>query len=326
MWASTLRELLRPQRLIPIVALAVPLAAAQHGFSVNKGVSNAISAVLLGGFVLVGPWSWRWASRQSPPLRWLWPLIALLPFALAFAMSELTEAMPSFLLSTMSGGLAASLFLVGSWGLGRDIDLDLGLREATARAEAMERAASSARLLALDAHLDPHFLFNTLNAIAEWCTVDPERAEQAILDLAGVLRTIQQGVSQPRWPLTEEVALARRVLELHRARDPERFDLDLVIPATTATVPPLLLLPLVENAITHGPATGARGPVRLHVHDADLVEVEIRNPGGYAGPREGGTGLQSVRDRLALTWGDAASLSITEEDGETVALLRWPRA
>ena len=104
------------------------------------------------------------------------------------------------------------------------------------------------------------------------CAVDGEQAEAAILDLAAVLRTIQQGVELERWPLSRELELARSVLELHRARDPDKVQLDWEVDECRCEVPPLLLLPLVENAMTHG----GRGRVSLAVRCGSEVELELR--------------------------------------------------
>lgn len=325
LWTSTLRALVRPQRLVPILAVAVPLVVAQHHFSHDQVLADAISVLLVGGFLLIGPWSWRRFAVPGGLTSLLWPLTGLLPFAIGAAMSQAVEATPSHLLSSVSGVLSAALYLVGSWGLGRDLELEAGLDRMTERAETLALAARSAEILAMQAHLDPHFLFNTLNAIAEWCVVDGPRAERAVLDLATVLRQITRGIETPRWPLTEELDLARRVLELHQARD-ARFQL--VFPAvnTACTVPPLLLLPLIENAMTHGPAKGHSGRVEVTVTEGPRMQVQIRNPGPYDGPREGGRGLQLVRDRAALTWGDAAHLDIRGATDETIVTLEWPRA
>jgi len=91
--------------------------------------------------------------------------------------------------------VSLALFLVGGWGLARDIDLDARLRAAETRAVELTRAAEAAELLALRAHLDPHFLFNTLNAIAEWCLKDGAVAEEAVLKLSAMLRTLLDGVN-----------------------------------------------------------------------------------------------------------------------------------
>lgn len=324
LWRDTLQQLIRPHRAVPIALVAVPLLVAQHQFSVDKRLANTMSVLLVGGFVLFGPWSWRQLWRGPSWSRWLWPLTGVAPFALAFAMSEWVEAFPTYLLNSTTGATAAALYLVGSWGLGRDIELETGLAEASERAEALQRTARSAQILALQAHLDPHFLFNTLNAIAEWCVVDGERAEEAVLDLSQVLRKINEAVQQEWWSLNDEVALARRVLELHQARDPDRFVLEVLAEPSGQQVPPLLLLPLIENAVTHGPAKGHVGPIRLVVEEDREVRVTVENGGSYGGPRSGGQGLALVRDRAALAWGDAAVLEIEAMGERTRACLRWP--
>ena len=99
--------------------------------------------------------------------------------------------------------MSLALFLVGGFGLGRDIWFEDRLARAEARAVALAREAERAQLLALRAHLDPHFLFNTLNAIAEWCREDGETAERAVLRLSAMLRTVlgRRARRRPgRWP------------------------------------------------------------------------------------------------------------------------------
>ena len=83
-----------------------------------------------------------------------------------------------------------ALFLVGGWGLARDIWFERRLARAEAQVVGLAREAERAQLMALRTHLDPHFLFNTLNAIAEWCRQDGETAERAVLQLSAMLRTV----------------------------------------------------------------------------------------------------------------------------------------
>ena len=172
-------------------------------------------------------------------------------------------------LITLRGSMVVclALFLAGGWGLARDIDFDDRLRAAESRAVELGRAAERAQLLALRAHLDPHFLFNTLNAIAEWCRQDGEIAERAVLQLSSMLRAILAGVRAASWPLATELELLRTLFDLYRLRDADlyRLELQLPEPLPAVEVPPLLLLPLAENAIKHGPAAGHRGPVLLTV-------------------------------------------------------------
>src|SRR5262249_24898000 len=94
----------------------------------------------------------------------------------------------TFLTAATSIPVDIGLFMVGGWGLGRDIGWEASLRRERMRTAALAREAEHAQLLALRAQLDPHFLFNTLNAIAEWCRTDGETAESAVLELASLLR------------------------------------------------------------------------------------------------------------------------------------------
>ena len=115
------------------------------------------------------------------------------------------------------------LFLVGGWGLARDIELEAGFSAERQRAERLAESAERASLLALRAQLDPHFLFNTLNAIAEWCREDPAVAEAATLRLASMLRTMLTGIRSATWPLATEIALAQSLFDLYAIRDRARF-------------------------------------------------------------------------------------------------------
>ena len=90
----------------------------------------------------------------------------------------------------------------------------LGVRARAPRRS--QREADHAQLLALRSHLDPHFLFNTLNAIAEWCREDGEVAEQAILQLSSMLRTMMTGISTTTWPLAKRDRARRRALRAPR--------------------------------------------------------------------------------------------------------------
>ncbi|HEU4533708.1 MAG TPA: histidine kinase, partial [Polyangiaceae bacterium] len=134
---------------------------------------------------------------------------------------------PTFLTDAGSLPVATALFWVGGWGLGRDIDRHEGLEAARRRAAELEREAERAELAALRSQLDPHFLFNTLNAIAEWCREDGEVAERAILTLSTMLRTTLEGVKRPGWPLRDELRLSAMLVELHAVRDPEATGLEL---------------------------------------------------------------------------------------------------
>jgi len=219
----------------------------------------------------------------------------------------------TFLTSTVSVGVSMALFMVGGWGLARDIDLESRLERERARAQAFAREAEGAQLLAIRANLDPHFLFNTLNAIAEWCREDGVVAELAILKLSSMLRAVLEGVRMPTWPLERELELVRALFDLHAVRSPAAFTLAWNVDARALGAPvlPLLLLPLAENAMKHGPNAGFSGEVAFAVTiGAHVFDVTIENPGAYAGAREGSAGIPTVERRLAFAYGDGSHLRI----------------
>ncbi|MFT3771124.1 MAG: histidine kinase, partial [Minicystis sp.] len=224
---------------------------------------------------------------------------------------------------------STALYWIGGWGLGRDINLEERLEAQRRRAETLAREAERAQLLALRAHLDPHFLFNTLNAIAEWCRVDGAVAEQAVLRLSDMLRAVLAGVRAEWWSLAEELSLVDAVFELHKMRDPARFTLrrDVNPGALASLVPPLVLLPLAENAMKHGPAAGYEGEVVLAIaRDVNGLKIALENPGPYAGPRAGSDGVPTVEKRLLLAYEGRARLAITGEGDRTRVLVELPEA
>lgn len=325
---DTLAGLLRPRRAAAIALVVLPLLYAQAVWNIDARAGVQAGALLCGGTLLIAPAAWRILGGRG-----LWGLLAYGLVGMS-AVALLGVVLPRwggfedrFLSQPISLPLLLGLFLAGGFGLGRDVEAERSLEQLRARAEALARDSERAELLALRAQLDPHFLFNTLNAIAEWCARDPVVAEQAILALSEVLRTIQAGVRRPSWALSEELSLCRGVLELHRIRDPERFGGQLLGSAPGVEIPPMILLPLIENAFKHGSAAGHPGLVSVRVRpEGEGARVEILNPGPFRGPREGGEGLALVRRRLALSYGDTASLEIGAFEAGTRAVLILPHA
>jgi len=139
------------------------------------------------------------------------------------------------------------------------------------------------------------------------------------------------GIRAPHWPLAKELELIDTLFQMYLIRDPELFVYarDVAAGVADADVPPMILLPLAENAMKHGPGAGHRGRVALIVRDVEHgVSIELGNPGGYRGPRDGGSGLPMIEKRLSLAYGGRASFAIGA-DGEdrqrTRATLRLPR-
>lgn len=331
---ETLAGLFAPRRLVPILLVCLPMLAAQGSFSHYRG------AVLLGvvmclAFVGVAPVSWRLLfpdSSERSGTAWRLALYAVagagVILAVGVGLPRVTGLGTTFLTAPSSLAVDVALFLVGGWGLGRDIGFEKSLQRERARAEALAREAERAQLLALRAHLDPHFLFNTLNSIAEWCREDGVVAERAVLQLSAMLRTVLDGVRCAAWPLARELELVETLFSLHLLRDPELFKLVVEkspdVPSDVR-VPPMLLLPLAENAVKHGPAAGHRGEIRLSLtREGDRLSIRLENPGAYRGPREGSAGLPMVERRLNLAYDGAVSLRIGGEGDRTRAELELP--
>ena len=334
-YRETLRALASPRRALPIGILASTMIGAQVALS-GSWLAGLIAVLLVASFLLTAPSSYRVLFDPAGPSRVpvAARLIVFLVLALAVvlpvgaALPRLLGVGPTLFGATPSLAIGVALFLVGGWGLARDIDLERSVAQERTRGDALVRDVEAARLLAMRTHLDPHFLFNTLNAIAEHCREDGAVAERAILDLAEVLRTLMEGVQRSAWPLAREIGLARAVLDLHHVRDPGRFSLVITVPDETEEieVPPLLLLPLVENAMTHGPAKGHRGEVTLDVIITPReVRVELTNPGRYGGRREAGTGISTVQKRLELFYPKGSSLTVMAVSDRTRASLGLPR-
>lgn len=177
------------------------------------------------------------------------------------------------------------------------------------RAKQMAVLAKQSELEALQARIRPHFLFNTLNTGAALVHQRPADAEQLLLDLADLFRAALAGPREI--PLQDELALARRYLEIESLRFGERLQVEWRLPETIPMVntPTLSIQPLVENAIRHGVEhrpTG--GTIEIEVASSpDVVRITVRNPMPVGNDRNNSgyqVGLSSVRARVeALTHG-----------------------
>ena len=172
------------------------------------------------------------------------------------------------------------------------------------RAKAITPASTTARLAELQARIRPHFLFNTLNSAIALVRAEPAKAETLLEDLSDLFRhaLIDQGQSVS---LGDEIALARRYLAIEQVRFGERLQLEWSIDlhGNAALLPPLLLQPLVENAVRHGvepSAAGARVRISTQRRGSRVV-IKVTNT-VPEGPGEPGHGLAlaNVRDRLSL--------------------------
>jgi two-component system sensor histidine kinase AlgZ len=166
-------------------------------------------------------------------------------------------------------------------------------------------ALAEARLQALQARIRPHFLFNSLNAVLALIRRDPQRAERALEDLADLFRTLMSDARQ-FVRLSEEIALLERYAELEQLRLGERLRItwDIDAAPVDALLPPLVLQPLLENAVYHGVEPGtAAAEVLVHIERrGNRVLARIENPYVEAEVQRAGNrmALENIRERLQL--------------------------
>lgn len=199
---------------------------------------------------------------------------------------------------------------------------------------------SRSELKALRAQINPHFLFNALNAIASLIHTDPTRADAAVEQLAEVFRYTLRRSEQEWAPLDQELAFARAYLDVEQARFGKRLSFTIEASASTARaqVPSMLLHTLVENAVKHG-ISQMRGAGRIEIYargESDTLVLDVRDNGPFdslaltqdrpvAGASEN-FGLRSIHDRLRGHFGERASLSLTRDaaNGLTIARMQMP--
>jgi len=209
------------------------------------------------------------------------------------------------------------------------------LRHRTRRAEHLalveRKAALEAQLLALQARTDPHFLFNSLNTVASLIAEDPVLAERTLERLADLFRYALDSSRARTVRLERELAMISDYLELQSARFGSRLHTSLRVERGLCDieVPPLLLQPLVENAIVHGTSQRREGRVEVSVRrerDELVVEVSDDGPGpGRSSHTGAGTGVASVLERLSLHYAGRGSLRLEPDPrGGCLARLALP--
>lgn len=227
-------------------------------------------------------------------------------------------------------------FLVLTYGLLAGVwhwlDHNRRLRERERQATELSRQLAEARLQALRMQLNPHFLFNTLNAIASLVHRNPRAADEMIGCLSDFLRLTLAAGSRSEITLREELEFARRYLDIERVRFGERLTVEESIASDTleAEVPALVLQPLIENAVRHGIEPGmAGGVLRLSARrDGDMLELRVSDtgrglPGGQ--PARLGVGVSNTIARLRELHGERASLEWrSPPGGGTEVVIRLP--
>lgn len=275
--------------------------------------SGALPATLL--------WLLMVCALRRPLAHGRWPLqvacvMALGALAGLLACAALTAVQGLLRPPWLASGVAGALLAAG---------LAAGLYW---RARSRLPATTAARLTELQARIRPHFLFNTLNSAIALVRQEPAKAEAVLEDLADLFRHAladQQGSST----LGQEIELARRYLEIEQVRFGQRLQVEWALDARShsARLPPLILQPLVENAVKHGVEPSASGAhIRISTQlrgQVALVKVTNTVPAGQGKPGHG-MALANVGDRLRLLHDLEGSFRTALKDGVYQARLEVP--
>lgn len=274
--------------------------------------------------------------RRSPhaPISRLWPLLTLSSVAISVILAALVIGINRVLAG-------------GTWDLTATVALWWGMFLATAvwtilyvrfsegrrqeiREGKLQLALREAQLSALEAQINPHFLFNALNSIRALVEIDPARAQEMLTRLSNVLRNSLRRDHGHTVTLGTELEAVSDYLALEMVRFSDRLHSTVVADPGLAShkVPPMVLQTLVENAVKHGVGR-ARGRADLCVRasaDERSLLIAVRNTGTLAGSpeQEGGMGLKNIQDRLHLMYGDRAALRLEEEGDSVIATVAIP--
>jgi len=206
------------------------------------------------------------------------------------------------------------------------------LQERELAHERDRKTALEARLASLEARLQPHFMFNTLNAISALIQEDPDEAERTVERLAALLRFSLDATERGLVPLAHELKIVTDYLEIERTRFGERlaYTVDVAPDVTGVEVPPLAVQTLVENSVKHAIAPRPLGGrVRIAaaaVGDQLTLSVWDDGPGFTADAMRAGHGLDNLRDRLAARFGAHAGIDVGRQDDGTLVTVTLPRS
>ena len=310
-----LRLLLAANGLLLIVALIGNRALSRLPGEIAELAALVEPALLLLLALLF--WFGPWLQRQTP---WRGVFIVV---GLAVAVAAGMDQLLARLLGSPSGWRAPLAMGAGALVLMTWLDL---------RARAQAPALAEARLAALTARIRPHFFFNSLNAVLGVMRDDPRRAEAALEELGELFRALMRD-NRELVPLSDEIALARKYLDIEKLRLGDRlqvrWEVDDCPPDTLAL--PLLLQPLLENAVYHGiEPVMEPGEVRLRISTSRTgVHIEIDNPLPPAQESEQRPGnrmaLDNLRERLMLFYDLEARLESTVADGRYRVRVDLPR-
>ena len=323
--------------------LVAAILAAQGGLGWELALGIAVPAAFVDAFVCLSAW---YVARALPLAGTTTPRLMVTAITAAAASSAiwlllirgwsaLLAARWPVYVAGLTSAAHASLFALGFLLYLLALAVSYGLLVFEAAQETQRRVlegqvlAREAELRSLRAQLDPHFLFNSLHSISALTASDPAGARRMCLLLSDLLRESLQLGAEAHIPLARELGLAERFLGIERVRFGSRLAVEVDQgDAGGCFIPPLLLQPLVENAVTHGVAHCLDGGVvRIAAtRTGAWVRVTVDNPCDPDRPRRAGAGvgLANVRARLRALHGSDATVSVREEAGRWCVELTFP--
>jgi len=234
----------------------------------------------------------------------------------------IATAIVSFLISAVLASI--------SFGRERQARAETALERERLRAERVEREAAHATLRALQAQIEPHFLFNTLANVASLIDSDPALSKRMLERFIRFLRASLAATRAETTTLAAEGDLMAAYLDVIQVRMGARlrYSIDIEPSLASFSLPPMLLQPVVENAIRHGIEPRVEGgEVAISAtREGDCAMIRVSDSGvGFAQSTRGGTGLTNLRDRVRLLYGERGAIQIAERPGGgTTVTLKMP--
>ena len=303
----------------------------------TMGLSMVRQIIVWGLWLVLLPFVVRSARKrpfdETPRRQWMWGLVwtglsyallhgvltGVVRWAIGISVyADIDDAILSNIFPALGRNFITYVMIVAAY---QALMYHRAVRERDQRAARLEVDLSAAKLDSLEGRLRPHFLFNTLNAIATLIREDPAKAEQLVGQLSDLLRASLRADPARTVPLSDELMLVAHYLEIERTRFEDRLttSIETTEEARGALVPHLILQPLVENAIRHGISPrGSGGRVMVGAARVDgrlQIVVEDNGVGMGNAPEElrgSGIGLGGVKSRLAFLYGTAHRVDVSQ--------------
>jgi signal transduction histidine kinase len=330
---------------VVLTALFALMGQSNVTVTLQSALVHAVTMTLLVSLVM--PWLRGCFAHEPPVVRWGMRISSLLALAavgstlacgaitlLGFRPREtlwscITHDLGICVVITLTLGISMSLYDAQR---GRLDAVTQALRDRELEHERARKMALEARLASLEARLQPHFMFNTLNAITALIQDNPDEAERTVERLAALLRFSLDATERGLVPLEHELKIVGDYVEIERTRFGDRlaWSMDVHPDVAGCEVPPLAVQTLVENGIKHAiaprPSGGRLRVTAAPAGDRVVLSVWDDGPGFDADALRPGHGLDILRGRLAARFGAEASLEIARRDGGTLVSVALPRA